>query len=210
MLILKSKQSLPALIWILNVQYFIVQFLVATGWHNHFSLASNTISDLGNTVCGQYSGRFVCSPGHSWMNLSFILVGATQALGASLLYKKYATNLCAKAGFIFMVLAGAGTIIVGLFPENTVSIMHVIGAGLPFFLGNIAVLLLAKVLVDKRSIYIYSLISGVSGIVALGLFLTGTYIGLGPGGMERFVAYPQTIWMIVVGLTLLLKPHAKA
>ena len=41
---------------------------------------------------------------------------------------------------------------------------------------------------------------GLVGLSALGLFLTHTYGPLGRGGMERVVAYPQTIWMILFGL----------
>ena len=41
------------------------------------------------------------------------------------------------------------------------------------------------------------------GLVALSFFLKNVYLGLGIGGMERIVSYPQTIWMIVFGAYVL-------
>jgi hypothetical membrane protein len=46
----------------------------------------------------------------------------------------------------------------------------------------------------------YSIASGAVALVALCLFLTQHRFFLGLGGMERVVAYPQTVWLIVFGL----------
>ncbi len=48
------------LIWMLSIQYYIIQVVVAMAWTSPYSLLRNTISDLGNTACGSYGGRFVC------------------------------------------------------------------------------------------------------------------------------------------------------
>ncbi len=93
--------------------------------------------------------------------------------------------------------------LVGLFPENTVSSLHILGAALPFLLGNIGLILLGLVLPLPRFLRWLSIFFGSMALLALVFFMTNQYLGLGIGGMERIVAYPQTIWLIVIGFYLL-------
>jgi hypothetical membrane protein len=186
--------------WMLSVQYLIVQLLVADHWKTPFSLARNTISDLGNTACGPYGGRLVCSPLHDWMNASFIVLGLSMIIGAGLIYHEFRRSCASRIGFSFMALAGVGTVLVGLFPENTVSALHILGAALPFFIGNVGIIILGLKLDMPGVLKAYNVISGVIMLMALALLLSGHYLGLGIGGMERVTAYPQTIWLIVFGI----------
>lgn len=103
-------------------------------------------------------------------------------------------------------LGGLGTIMVGLAPENTISSVHILGAALPFIFTNIALIILGFSLPISRTLRIYSVISGTAAIIALVLFINKIYLGLGIGGMERIVSYPQTIWLVVLGFYLLSKP----
>jgi len=139
-----SKNNRGPILWILSIQYYVIQFAVSLAWpiEHSYSWANNTISDLANTKCGPYGERIVCSPLHANMNISFVTLGLTMMGGAFLLRKQLANNLVANLGYIFMALAGLGTILVGLFPENTVSALHILGAALPFFLGNIGMILI--------------------------------------------------------------------
>lgn len=207
---MRNRYYAGAILWVLSVQYYVTQVLVAAGWPQHYSWAYNTISDLANTSCHPYGNRLVCSPYHAWMNASFILLGITMAAGSVLLWKYLAVNRAARAGLGFLVIAGIGTVLVGLFPENTVSALHITGAALPFVLGNLAIVMLGASL-PKLPMLLrgFSIILGLTGLAALALFMTQTYLGLGIGGMERIVAYPQSIWMIVTGLFLLLNGTAK-
>jgi hypothetical protein len=45
---------LGAIVWMLAIQFFIVQIIVQSAWATPFSLTTNYISDLGNTACGPY------------------------------------------------------------------------------------------------------------------------------------------------------------
>jgi hypothetical membrane protein len=185
--------------WLLSIQYFVVQLVVAAGWSAPFSLARNAISDLGNTACGQYADRYVCSPWHSAMNISFVIIGITIMLGAALISNDFRKNPYSKFGFWGMGLAGFGTVLVGLFPENTISFMHFIGALLAFFLGNVALVIFSFTLSLPPIFRWYTRISGIVALLAFVLFLFDHYVGLGMGGMERLVAYPQTLWLIAFG-----------
>ncbi len=186
--------------WMVSVQYYIIQLVVAMAWTIGYSLQHNTISDLGNTACGNYGDRWVCSPLHGLMNGSFIVLGLTMVLGALLIYQEFRRTDLSAIGFGAMAAAGTGTLVVGFFPENTVNNLHILGAALPFLVGNAGMVLLGSVLDVPKALRLYTVISGVVSLLALGLFVMHTYLGLGIGGMERIVAYPQTIWLIVFGI----------
>lgn len=191
-----------ASMWVLSIQYYIVQFVAALNWPTtaSYSWLHNTISDLANTECGPYGSRLVCSPLHTSMNVSFVTLGITMIVGSFLLARSLAKNTGAYIGFSCMVIAGIGTILVGLFPENTISMLHVLGATLPFTLGNIGMIIIGLTVAMAKPLRYLTILSGVIGVVALVLFMNHTYLGIDIGGMERIVAYPQSIWMIIFGL----------
>lgn len=196
----KTSYLLGSILWILSVQYFVAQFFVALAWAEPYSVLHNTISDLGNTACGLYDGGFVCSPSYGWMNASFAILGLSMSLGSLLLYRYYSKSAASATGFSFMCLAGVGTALVGIFPENTIGALHVTGAALPFLFGNVALVLFGFTLRLPRTLRYYTSISGFVALGGLLLFLTHNYLGLGTGGMERITAYPQTVWLIVFGV----------
>src|SRR5437763_1186700 len=72
-----------------SLQFFIVMVACALAWPTHYSALNNTISDLGNTACGAYSGRYVCSPWHALMNVSFVTLGITMMAGSALVYQEF-------------------------------------------------------------------------------------------------------------------------
>lgn len=188
--------------WIASIQYFITMTIVGMNWATHYSVFKNTISDLGNTACGIYGGRYVCSPLHAWMNASFIVLGITMIIGSTLIYQEFRKTTASWIGFSFMALAGMGTLLVGIFAENTISSLHIAGAALPFVIGNIALLVLGLSLDMPRPLRIYTILSGVVSLIAFVLFITHTYLGIGIGGMERLTAHLQTIWLVVFGIYL--------
>lgn len=144
------------------------------------------------------------------MNASLLLLGITTLTGAIFLKRQYDASSSEGLGFYVMMFAGVGTILVALFPENSVSTLHILGAGLAFFLGNVSMIIIGIALhsLSKRMRY-FSLCLGIVGLVALGLFVAGKYAGLGIGGMERVVAYPQSIWMIAFGIMTLIMNQQK-
>jgi hypothetical membrane protein len=196
-------RTIGASLWIASAQYYIVQLIVATKWakNNPYSWVHNTISDLGNTHCGLYRHTLVCSPLHSLMNTSFIVLGVTMIIGAVILQRRFFVDRLSLMGFNFMALAGFGTLLVGIFPENTVSLLHITGAALAFIFGNLGMICLGFGLRRlPTSLRFYTCLSGFVGLIALVLFESKTYLGISIGGMERFTAYPQSIWMVVFGI----------
>ena len=195
---------ISSIFWISNLQYFLVQIYAGFKFKSGFSLKENAISDLGNTVCGIYSGREVCSPEYLLMNASFIIVGVTTFLGALFLLKSYGGQKSRL--FIFgvasMTLSGIGTSLAGFFPENTIGLLHVSGAALAFIFGNLGFVLLAnsKELNFNKFLKYLSTTVGLLALSLIPLLTNGVYLGLGFGGLERAIAYPQTVWLISFGL----------
>lgn len=187
--------------WVVSVQYVIAQLVVAAAWANPtYSWSKNAISDLGNTACGRYSARMVCSPLHVTMNLSFVVLGITMMAGSFLIYQEFRENRGSLAGFSGMAAAGFGTVLVGLFPENTIPAFHATGAVLAFLIGNLALVTFGLSLGLGKVMKTYTLLSGIIALAAFFLYITSNYLGLGMGGMERLTGYPQTLWLIVFGI----------
>lgn len=205
-----KKLLLGAWLWISSVQYFIVQLIVISAWTVPYSFANNYISDLGNTDCGTYDGLMVCSPLWPLMNVSFVVFGVTMAVGTQLLRSVFVRSRLSTIAFLLMILSGIGTVMVGLFPENTVSGAHTIGAFLGLGVGNLSALLLGVSLSSlPKSVRTYTMISGIVSIAAFILFIYDVYLGLGRGGMERLISYPFTVWMIIFGITMLFTPRVR-
>ncbi len=195
---LASRYPLAApILWLSTVQYFVVQAVVSVAWsHPSYSWRLNAISDLGARHCGQFDGRYVCSPAHVAMNVSLIVLGLGMALGSVLFLGQFGHS---RTGFLLMAVAGLGAMLVGLFPEDTVYWVHITGADLAFLVGNVALIAFGFSRRFPRWLRWYATGSGVVALAALYLFLTHHRFFMGLGGMERVVAYPQTIWLIVFG-----------
>lgn len=205
-----SLRHTGAAAWVLAVQFFITQVVVATAWPRPFSLKTDYISDLGNTICGPYpagSTHIVCSPWHIAMNTSFIVLGVTMSIGAVLTRDAFPRGWVRELAVILFTLAGLGVIAVGIYPENTDNARHVLGAGLNFVAGNIAMIVFGLALAQRpaalRGVMWFSLFAGTLGMTATLLFISGQFLGIGLGGMERVAAYPMTVWQIVAGWALL-------
>jgi hypothetical membrane protein len=174
---------------------FIIALIVAEAIYPGYSTSANFISDLG--VWGKPSAVI--------FNPSIILLGAMSVVGAYFVKKQFGLG---KIGYFFAV-AGAGTLTVGIFPENTVlvngiPVIHAIAALLAFFIGGIGAV--GAYRYTKPPFNVISVVLGVASLTASALFFI-TYnmgsLGLGIGGMERMIAYPTLLWIIGLGGYLL-------
>ncbi len=195
--------KLGPIVCVSTFQYFLVQYVVSLQWSPAYSLSRNTISDLGNTTCGEFNAKYVCSPLHSLMNVSFVALGVAMFVGSASLYHSHQSSRGRSVGFSSIAIGGVGAVLVGVFPENSVSALHGIGAALPFVVGNVGVLVLGLSLKMPVALRFYTLVTGTVALLSLCFYASGHYLGFGEGGIERWVAYPQTVWLIVLGIYLL-------
>jgi hypothetical membrane protein len=182
-----------ALLFVGGLQ-FIVAMIVAEAVYPNYSVSGNYISDLG--VWNK--------PSAAIFNPSIFL------FGSMILVSAYFIQLEFRRGAItgLFVLAGLGPIGVGIFPENTflvngVPVLHSIAAIISFIFGGIAAITSYKI--TRGPFRYFSVILGVATLLALFLFAaTGPdYLGIGVGGMERMIVYPNLIWTIGMGANLL-------
>jgi hypothetical membrane protein len=157
--------------------------MVAEALYPGYSIADNYISDLG---VGSTAPVF---------NTAIVIYGACIIAAAYLLRRDGMVPMPTPALFV-LGLSGAGAACVGIFPE-TLGAPHVISAGVAFVGGAVAALVLSRsVSVPFRW---FSALMGCIALAGLVLHLSHTYIGIGPGGTERLVAYPLMLWSAGLG-----------
>lgn len=192
-----------ALAWVSITQYFVTEELVRRGWSLPYSRRTNFISDLGAVSCGTHGGREVCSPDHLWMNVSFGLVGVAIPLGAALV-RSVAPEVMSRPMVALYSAGGVGSLLVGLFPEDTVGALHVLGAGAFFVGANLGHVLLGRRLRRRHRPYGTALaVVGAVGLVGTVLVAQGEFLGLGAGLVERVVVYGADLGFIATGVLLL-------
>jgi hypothetical membrane protein len=201
-----------AVVWILaSVQFLLAMAIVQLAWTGHpaYSLQNNVISDLGNTQCGHWpsaTSHDVCSPLYDVFNGSIIAFGLLGILGAVLVRSAFPARKSATVGLAMIAIASIGAIGVGASPENVDLTAHSIAAVIAFLVGNLGLITLGVAMFrDTRwdGFRAYSILSGLVGLLGLGLYVGHVWEGLGQGGTERLIVAPILLWLIVVSVHLL-------
>lgn len=154
-----------------------------------YSVSGNFISDLGATC------RATCTvfqPSAIIFNSSVILFGLLIVISSYLIWREFNNSIIAA----LICLSGLGAVGVGLFPE-TAGFLHVIVSFITFFFGALAAIAVSRLV--KEPFSYFSVLMGLASLSALVLYGLNIYLGLGPGGMERMIAYPVLLWAIGFG-----------
>ncbi|MFG3343571.1 DUF998 domain-containing protein [Streptomyces sp. NPDC048018] len=192
--------------WIVGViQFFVTHGIVESAWARPYSWARNNISDLGNARCAlqrEPEPRYVCSPEHGLMNVSFVVLGVLLVVGvvltAGVLWRR---GRAATAARVLLAGAGVGFVLAGLAPADVDENLHVLGALLIMAVGNVGLVLAVFGLTKDLPAALRwgAGLLGLTATAALVLFLSRHYLGLGMGGMERVAALPLLFWALAVG-----------
>jgi hypothetical membrane protein len=167
---------------------FVFGMLVAEALYPSYSISQKYISDLG------------AGPSALIFNSSVVLLGLMVVVSAYFFHRSFRNRLFTG----LLVLAGAGAMGVGVFPENY-SIMHEIVSDIAFIFGGLLPIAAYR-LVRKPFSYL-SVVMGVLSLSAM-ILLSAQYffslgeqyfLGLGPGGMEKMIAYPILLWETAFG-----------
>jgi hypothetical membrane protein len=160
----------------------------------HYSTFANTISDLGGTL-----------PPNSYMvqpnRLIFIVTMAVT--GTLVLTATYLLWWVEQRRRFLVALGvlGVGMIGIAVFPGN-VATLHPLFSLLAFLAGSIAAILSRKLL-DAPLRYFavalgsIALLATVSGLDAFANW--GPQAQIGIGGVERLIAYPVLLWLVLIG-----------
>jgi hypothetical membrane protein len=202
----RGSPRLGAYLWLFCFQFFVAEQIARLGWTGHYSMTLDYISDLGA----------MHSPLHRVMNGSFVLQGLLIFFGAVLVRPFFPSRWVYRVVLVLLAVAGVGVLFVGLFPEDSDFRLHILGAVSHFLGGNVAMVLLGRVMIRRsvcapfvmRSESWITFTAGSVGLLAtLALAFLGspswTALGWQAGTVERLAAYPLPLWLTWTGLLML-------
>jgi len=174
---------------------FILGLVVAEALYPGYSVAHNYISDLG---VGSSSMVF---------NSSAFLFGLLSIIGAYFLPR----TVDFRGLTVLLILMAIGAIGVGIFTSAFSTTIHGVVSLMAFGFGGLsatASFKVTKLPLSAVSVLLGMMTLGALALFAAGLVTTGSltsseppasefFLGIGPGGMERIVAYPALIWLIL-------------
>jgi len=214
-LVHRSAHHGALLLLIGSIEFIIANIVTQIGYGPSYSLSGNYISDLGARYCGVFGGsgslpgHYACSPWSYVFNAGIIIMGILLILSALLIRTAFRPRKSRWIGLGALAIAGIGAIGVGLSPEDVNITVHAISAFLAFAGAGFALIFLGFAMFrDTRwdGFRMYTVVSGLVDLIALILFFTKNYAGLGVGGMERLIVAPVLLWAIVAGIHLLRIP----
>ncbi|MEM1610820.1 MAG: DUF998 domain-containing protein [Sulfolobales archaeon] len=174
----------------LGCSQFLIAMIIASSLYPGYSISGNYISDLGATCRGGLC--VVHQPSSIIFNSSSIILGAFLIAGSLFIRRGGMDRL-----FQTMILiTGIGSLGVGLFPESY-GVLHTVSASIAFIFGASTAIAGYRVLRGYARFIASAM--GVLALVFLALFITGNHLGLGPGGVERVLAYLELLFGIMVG-----------
>lgn len=185
-----SMTRLVGVLLFAGITQFMIFLRVSESIYPRYSVAGNYISDLG------------VGPAAGFFNTSIIVLGVLVMSAALLVYRVFHDLLFTTLVF----MSGLGAAGVGAFPIGSPYNLHTIMSFMVFFFAGLSAI--AAYRVTRQPLRTASIILGVTTLAALILFASGTYLGLGHGGMERMIAYPPLVWGLVFsGYLMTLKPE---
>lgn len=173
------KKAAGSLILVGSAQ-FVVGMVLAEALYPGYSVANNTISALG------------VGPSAIIFNSSIFLFGLMAVAGSYFIWRIFRGKFVTALIFI----AGVGAMGVGAFPSSAGAIHDVVSL-MAFFFGGLSAIVAYRL--EKFPLNYISVVMGLIALIALVLFGSHNYLGLGRGGMERMVAYPIVLWALGFG-----------
>lgn len=196
-----------ALMWAVQPLYVVAEVGTALTATAPYTLANNTISDLGATTCTSIGYPFgevpVCSPWHLLLNSSFVVFGLLIAIGALLLRGWLPSGPAATTSVALWVLSGLSSIATGLVPLDQNLELHAV-VSLPVFVAQPLALLATGVALRQRA----GLSPSALAVGAVSLLGTVVYLGrtgsaeLG-GLFERLALWPGYLWLPFLAVVVL-------
>lgn len=168
---------------------FGIALIIAEILYPNYDMLRTPISDLGAT-CNPSCTIF--QPSSNIFNGSLIVFGLLVLFGAYFTMK----GLRCKPLAAVLLVSGIGVAGAGLFTETSLPI-HLVFSFLAFLFSALAAILSSRVL--NSPLRYFSVILGVFALLAIALFASGVYFGLGHGGMEKMIVYPALLWYVGFG-----------
>jgi hypothetical membrane protein len=189
----KEYYKIAGIILLVGCLQFLLAVNLAETQYPGYSIAKNTLSDLGGSVPAAEPSAII-------FNLSLILLAILFLAAVYLILKSGGCRLFSSC----LAISAICTLGLGIFPEYTGNI-HVVLALLAFLFGSLAVLFSYRLGLNIPMILV-SMVMGLIALLTL-LFLVIYGVGtnnplvayLGLGGTEKFVVYPVIFYLTALG-----------
>lgn len=175
-----ENEKIAGLLLIIGGVQCFLAITVAEALYPGYSISENWISDLG------------VGPSAIIFNSSIFLLGV---LGVAATYF-FQRAIDSRVLPVLYVIASVGAMGVGLFTED-VLVLHAIFSLITFIFAGLSAI--ASYKMQKTPLSYLSVVLGAFALLAIVLTFSGTYLGIGKGGMERMIAYPVLLWVIYFG-----------
>jgi len=172
---------------------FIIALILAEAFYPGYSVAQNFISDLGATC---RATCLVVQPTSIIFNSSVTLLGLLAIIASYFIKREFRWRTLT----FLVIMSGVGITGVGVFPETAGVVHHIVSLIAFLFAGLSAI---ASYKLQKAPSSYFSVLLGVMTLVALTLYVSNVFLGLGQGGMERMIVYPALIWTVGFGAYLM-------
>ncbi|RBY88261.1 DUF998 domain-containing protein [Blastococcus sp. TF02A-26] len=189
----RTRLRLGALLWLLTLQFFVVETVVQAQYELAYSRVDDVISLLGSSA----------SSGQTLMNASFVAQGVLIVAGLVLL-RPALPGRGGQVATAMLTAAAVGVVVVGLFPLGDDDTAHRFGAFL-YLLGSGIGLIGTAYAVRPRSEALGTVLAllGLFTTAMTVFYLAGVTGYLGEGGTERAAAYPLPLGLVIAGIGLL-------
>ncbi|OPX61471.1 MAG: hypothetical protein A4E30_00880 [Methanomassiliicoccales archaeon PtaB.Bin215] len=177
---------------------FLIALMLGESMAPGYSMHDNAISDLGTIAESELL-----------FNASLFLIGLLNFAAGYVLYKAIGD----RKVLIAFALGGIGAMGAGLIPLDHPSGVHGLFALFAFVFINVEAMIAGRL--AKFPLNRISLLLGILGIIFVpvmimvdsgSLDVTGS---IGHGGVERMIAFPCLIWMLVFGGYLIASPELR-
>ena len=189
---LRSPVAAGALLFLAGA-IILMGIITAEALYPGYSTSGNMISDLGATVPPD---SIIMEPSATIFNTAMVLSGLLIIAAAFFL----SCGIRDRIFLTLLALLGTGILGVGIF-NGSYGTIHGLLALLAFVSGGLVSLAAWRVV--KPPFSWFSVILGIITLGTLGSFyLPGSsspFMILGPGGLERWVAYPVVLWITGYG-----------
>lgn len=181
---LDDRQWAGLLLFLGIAQFAVIGLTIAESVYPGYSVSQNYISDLG------------VGPAALIFDPSIIVVGLVVLATSWFLFRAFHDRILS----IVVAFAGVGAIAVGVFTEDFGVIHSLVSLWTFVFIALSAILAMR---VARPPFQYISVVLGALSLIALGLYISKAYLGLGPGGMERMIVWPILVWGLAFGGYLL-------
>jgi hypothetical membrane protein len=175
-----ENRNIAGLLLFIGGVQCVLGIIIAEALYPGYSTSENWISDLG------------VGPSALIFNSSVFLLGVLGVAATYFIQRAFNSRVFS----VLFAMASIGAIGVGLFTEEAM-VLHIVFSLITFIFAGLSAVISYKL--QKPPFSYLSVVLGVFTLLALVLTFSGTYLGLGPGGMERMIAYPALLWVVGFG-----------